>query len=121
LLLNKLAQFYDIYVIIHLNTNQEHHQIQQLLTNANLLLDKRKVLYCSSEQGKIHVIQHIRPTIHVEGGCEQDNGMRVVEQLQVERIIWIVPFGQQQQDQNNIEFTDHILHTSIAKQVGFEA
>jgi hypothetical protein len=121
LFLNKLAQIYDIYIIIHLNNDQERHQIQQLLTNAKLLLDDRKILYCSSEQGKVHVIQHIQPTIHIEGGCEQDNGERVVEQLHVERIIWVVPFGQLQQEQNNIEFTHHILHTSIAKQVGFEA
>lgn len=121
MLLNKLAQVYDIYVIIHLNTDQERLQIQQLLTNANLLLDDRKIVYCGSEQGKVHVIQHIQPTIHVEGGCEQDNGIYIVEHLEVERIIWVLPFGQQQQDQKNIEFTDHILHTSIAKQVGFEA
>ncbi|CAO3639913.1 unnamed protein product [Mucor fragilis] len=124
-LLNKLAQVYDIYVITHMNSNEERHQIHQLLVNANLLsplvIDECKVLWCSSEQGKLHVINHINPSIHIEGGWEDDNGRNIIENLQVERMIWI---GHQQKaipmnsTKMNVEVADQILNTSIAKQVG---
>ncbi|KAI8644896.1 hypothetical protein BD408DRAFT_383176 [Parasitella parasitica] len=125
-LLIKLTQVYDIYVIIHMNSNEERHQIHQLLVNANLLnplvIDESKVLWCSSEQGKLHMVSHISPSIHVEGGWENDNGSNIIYNLQVERMIWV---GHQQKNvpsditRNNIEMADKIICTSIAKQVGF--
>ncbi|KAL9537433.1 hypothetical protein MBANPS3_011782 [Mucor bainieri] len=125
-LLNKLAQVYDLYVIIHMNSNEERHQIHQLLVNANLLnplvIDECKVLWCSSEQGKIHVINHISPYVHIEGGWENDNGRNIIENLQVERMIWIGHQGgavSMSSTKANVEIADQILYTSIAKQVGF--
>ncbi|CEP16834.1 hypothetical protein [Parasitella parasitica] len=125
-LLFKLAQVYDIYVIIHMNSNEERHQIHQLFVNANLLnplvIDESKFLWCSSEQGKLHMINHISPSIHVEGGWENDNGSNIIYNLRVEHMIWI---GHQQKsvpsdiNRSNIETADQILCTSIAKQVGF--
>ncbi|KAL9543283.1 hypothetical protein PS6_009374 [Mucor atramentarius] len=125
-LLNKLAQLYDIYVIIHMNSNEERNQIHQLLVNANLLnplvIEECKVLWCSSEKGKLHLIKHINPSIHIEGGWENDNGREIIENLQVERMIWI---GHQQKavpmntTKTNVEIAVQILYTSVAKQVGF--
>ncbi|GAN04584.1 hypothetical protein MAM1_0068d04045 [Mucor ambiguus] len=124
-LLNKLAQVYDIYVIIHMNSNEERNQIHQLLVNANLLnplvIDECKVLWCTSEQGKLHVINHINPSVHIEGGWEDDNGSNIIENLQVERMIWIGHQGRavpMNSTKINVEIADKILYTSIAKQVG---
>jgi hypothetical protein len=108
-----------------MNSEQEHHQIHQLLNNANLLIDPRKILYCSSEQGKLHLIKHIQPAIHVEGGWEMDDGSFIVEQLAglVEQKIWIQKNNTATAYANNeqgIEFANNILRTCIAKQVGFE-
>lgn len=122
LLLNQLVQLYDIYVMIHITSDQERHQIHQLLNNANLLIDPRKVLYCSSEQGKLHLIKHIQPAIHVEGGWELDDGSLIMEQLaaSVEQKIWISKKNVQIDHDESIEYADNILKTCLAKQAGFE-
>ncbi|CEG75515.1 hypothetical protein RMATCC62417_10543 [Rhizopus microsporus] len=125
-LLTKLSQNYDIYVIIHMNTKQEQDQIDNLLYNSNLFkcVDSRKVLYCSTEQGKIHIIRHIEPSIHIEGGWELEDGNDIVKQLRNDtQVIWILPNQKRQSlysDQyNDIEISDHVLNTSVAKSVGF--
>lgn len=112
-LLNKLTHIYDIYVIIQLNSDQERHQITQLLNNANILLDSRKILYCSTEQGKLHLIRHIQPQIHVEGGCESDDGSFIINGLNVEQKIWIKKNPPLMSDEK-LQMTDSILRTWIA-------
>jgi hypothetical protein len=106
-----------------MNSELERHQIHQLLSNASLSIDPRKILYCSTEQGKLHLIKHIQPSIHVEGGCELDNGSFIIKELLnlVEQKIWIKSGGDDNDNEsNNIEIADNILKTCIAKQVGFE-
>lgn len=120
LLLNKLAQVYDIYVMIQMSNEMERHQIQQLLNNANLVMDSRKILYCSTEQGKLHLIKHIQPSVHVEGGSELDDGQFIIDELKhsnIEQRIWITS---NQSKDSSLQCVDNILKTSIAKQVGFE-
>lgn len=104
-----------------MNSEQERHQIHQLLNNANLLVDPRKILYCSTEQGKLHLIKHIQPSIHIEGGWEMDDGRFIIEQLKndVEQKIWIKSTSEEEVG-GNIQCVDNILKTCIAKQVGFE-
>lgn len=109
-----------------MNTKQEQDQIDNLLYNSNLFkcVDSRKVLYCSTEQGKIHVIRHIEPSIHIEGGWELEDGNDIVKQLRNDtQVIWILPNQKRQSlysDQyNDIEISDHVLNTSVAKSVGF--
>lgn len=136
LFLAKLATQYDIYVIIHMNSTQEHYQIQQLLNNNTHrlldphLIDERKILYCHSEQGKVHLIRHISPSIHIEGGWEMGNGYPVIQELAhslVPRLVWVLPadahlhYQKEEHYNNKVEFADHILHTSLAKQAGFDA
>lgn len=123
LLLNKLAQVYDIYVMIQMSHELERHQIQQLLNNANLAIDSRKILYCSTEQGKLHLIKHIQPSIHVEGGGELDDGQFIIDQLKnsnIEQRIWVTSSDNHTTTDSNLQCVDNILKTSIAKQVGFE-
>ncbi|KAI8094895.1 uncharacterized protein B0P05DRAFT_523852 [Gilbertella persicaria] len=125
-LLSRLSQLYDIYILIQINSAEEQDQIQQLLHNVNLFdgpsLDKRKILYCNSEEGKLHLIKHIQPHTHIEGGDEFANGHHIVQKLvEIERIIWVLSSSLMQRYQQNdqLELTDHILCSSIAEQVSF--
>ncbi|KAI7904780.1 uncharacterized protein BX663DRAFT_503518 [Cokeromyces recurvatus] len=117
-LLIHLSRLYDIYLIIHVISKQEREQIQRLLINANLF-HLFKIFYCDSEQTKLNFIQNIQPIIHVEGGWEKDNGKYVVNKLenQVKYIIWITSLSDNINNNNFIELSNHILSTSIAKQV----
>lgn len=135
LLLNRLSQLYDVYVIIHINSEEEKAQIHQLLKNANILnqsnqgsIDERKVLYCSSEEGKAHIIKHLEPSIHIEGGWEKDDGHILVQSLyeapSVQHIVWVVsnqirPFHEGSVDGSIIELADKMINSTLAKQVGF--
>ncbi|EIE76556.1 hypothetical protein RO3G_01260 [Rhizopus delemar RA 99-880] len=114
-----------MYVMIHMNTDQDRNQIDQLMTSAHLFdtIDRRKVLYCSSEEGKVQLIHQIDPVVHVEGGWELDDGKKMMERLSVDRVIWILANQKKrvyyEQCYEKIEISDHILNTSIAKSVGF--
>ncbi|KAG1452256.1 hypothetical protein G6F46_006368 [Rhizopus delemar] len=124
-LLIELSTAYDMYVMIHMNTDQDRNQIDQLMTSAHLFdtIDRRKVLYCSSEEGKVQLIHQIDPVVHVEGGWELDDGKKMMERLSVDRVIWILANQKKrvyyEQCYEKIEISDHILNTSIAKSVGF--
>ena len=116
-LLNKLVQIYDIYVITQLNSKEERDQIQQLLMNTTTL-DARKILYCSTEQGKLHMIQHLDPHIHIEGGSESTDGSFIINQLDhVDQKIWIkkVVVVNQSLDTHQIQLANSIHHTWIAQ------
>lgn len=97
-----------------MNSDKERHQISQLLNNnPNLLLDSRKILHCSSEQGKLHLIRHLQPHIHVEGGSESDDGSFLINQLDVEQKIWIKKNTPLMGDEH-FQLADSILKTWIA-------
>lgn len=137
-LLGQLAQLYDIYLIVHMTSEDERAQINDLLANAGLTekgcIDRRKILYCSTEEGKIHMIRHIEPQTHVEGGWELDDGEDIVRKLRpfVSKLVWVITrrrrssFNQaklKESDQGilgaNVELTEKLLDTSIAREVGF--
>lgn len=111
--------------MIHMNTEQDRTQIDRLMTSAHLFdtIDKRKVIYCSSEEDKVQLIQQIDPVVHVEGGWELDDGKKMMERLSIDRVIWILANQKKrvyyEQHYEKIEISDHILNTSIAKSVGF--
>ncbi|KAG2231814.1 hypothetical protein INT48_003732 [Thamnidium elegans] len=111
-LLNKLVQLYDIYVITHLNSTEERDQINRLLSNTNI--DPHKILFCSTEQGKLHMIQHLQPHIHIEGGCESTDGSFIINQLNVEQKIWIKK-NNPTFDTDNIQLSNNIHNTWIAQ------
>lgn len=138
-ILTRLSCLYDIYVIVHVNSEQEKENIQSLLENASSTdglfadgVDNRKIIFCSEEEGKIHIIRHIEPFIHVEGGWEKDDGEDIIKKLKpfVTKLIWIItkrrrdsfkPENVKIQDQgilgNNVELSDLLMNTSIAQQV----
>ncbi|KAI7886072.1 hypothetical protein K492DRAFT_217167 [Lichtheimia hyalospora FSU 10163] len=135
-MITRLAQLYDIYTIIHINSDEERDQIYELLTKAGLLdvLDNRKILQCSTEEGKIHMIRHIEPHVHIEGGWELDDGEDIVRKLRpfVAKLVWVITrrrrssFNQarlKESDQGilgpNVELTEKLLDTSFAREVGY--
>ncbi|KAI9272618.1 hypothetical protein BDA99DRAFT_498765 [Phascolomyces articulosus] len=136
--LNRLTQLYDVHVIIHVSSDDEREQINRLLQNAGLLekglLDPRKILWCATEEGKIHMIRHIEPAVHIEGGWELDDGEDIVRKLRpfVSRLIWVITrrrrssFNQarlKESDQGiigaNVELAEKLLETSIGNELGF--
>ncbi|KAI7897325.1 uncharacterized protein EV154DRAFT_489696 [Mucor mucedo] len=124
-ILTRLSCLYDIYVIVHVNSEEEKGDIQRLLENASSTdglfvdgVDNRKIIFCSEEEGKIHIIRHIEPHMHVEGGWEKDDGEDIIQKLKpfVSKLIWI----QKRKDapsHPNVELADLLMHTSIAQQV----
>ncbi|KAI8390978.1 uncharacterized protein BYT42DRAFT_555077 [Radiomyces spectabilis] len=129
-LLSRLSQLYDVYLLISVGSKEEQDQIQHLLDHAGLIgsdgLDKRKILFCSTEEGKIHIVRHVEPYMHVEGGGELDDGGNSVKKLQpfVPKLLWIATRGKYKEadkSASNIEVTDHILKSSLARRAGYEA
>jgi hypothetical protein len=134
-LLTQLSYLYDIYVLVHVNSKEEQSNIEALLSNASIfsdLLDYRKVIFCSEEEGKIHIIRHIEPFIHIEGGWEMDDGEEIIKKLKpfVHKIIWLMtkrrrdsfrPEHIKQDDRSilgaNVELSDSLINTSIAQEV----
>ncbi|KAI9303375.1 hypothetical protein BJ944DRAFT_268521 [Cunninghamella echinulata] len=139
-LLSELVKQHDVYIIIHVNNEEQKEHMEHLLENANInQLDPRKVLFCSTEEGKIHLVRHLEPQIHIEGGWEEDDGEDIIRKLRpfIPKLIWVITkrrrssfntSKKQQQslkpeDQGilgpNVELTDHLLDTSFAKELGF--
>jgi hypothetical protein len=106
-----------------------------LLDNCRLEgLDRRRVLFCSTEEGKIHLIRHLESQLHIEGGWECDDGEDIVRKIRpfVPKVIWVITkrrrssFNQanlKADDHgvvgNNVELTDHLVDTSLARELGF--
>lgn len=133
-ILTRLSCLYDIYVIVHVNSDEEKHNIQTLLASSSTDglfldgLDNRKIIFCSEEEGKVHIIRHIEPSIHVEGGWEKDDGEDIIKKLKpfVSKLIWIItkrrrdsvgPENSIHDLAKNIELSDLLMNTSIAQQV----
>ncbi|CAG8582802.1 46202_t:CDS:10 [Gigaspora margarita] len=91
--LNQLAQLYVIYLVCPVSSTQEKEQVLTLLRNAqqfnNNVIDERRVLFCETEEGKIHIIRHLETNVHVEGGT---NGEECVEMVRgfVGNVIWLL-------------------------------
>lgn len=98
----------------------------------SVLFDHRKVIYCSEEEGKVHIIRHIEPSIHIEGGWEMDDDEEIVKKLKpfVHKIIWLMtkkrrdsfkPENIKQDDHSilgaNVELSDSLINTSITQKV----
>ncbi|KAI9254272.1 hypothetical protein BY458DRAFT_326258 [Sporodiniella umbellata] len=100
-LLHQISHLYEVYIVVQVSSEEEHKSIQSLLENAqgglfsvnSKHIDQRKIVYCSEEEGKMHIIRHIEPAVHIEGGWEKDDGEDVVRKLRpfVSKIIWILP------------------------------
>lgn len=123
---------YDVYLIIHINSEQEKEYFSNLLKENVTSVDTRKIIYCSEEEGKIHIIRHIEPFVHIEGGWEKDDGEEIIKKLKpfIKKLIWIItkrkrnsfqPQHIKKQDldllSKNIELSDLLTNTSIAHEV----
>ncbi|KAI8089827.1 uncharacterized protein BX664DRAFT_261992 [Halteromyces radiatus] len=132
-LLSQLIQHHEVYIIIHVTSEEEQEEMKKLLESLEGL-DLRKVLFCSTEEGKVHLIRHLEPQLHIEGGWEYDDGEDMIRKLRpfVSKLIWVITkrrrssFNQstlKEDDQgilgSNVELTDHILDTSLARELGF--
>ncbi|CAG8825586.1 8740_t:CDS:2, partial [Dentiscutata erythropus] len=95
-LLNLLSKSYEIYLICPVSSFQEKEQILNFLRHANLLkpgtIDEQRVLFCETQEGKVHIIRHIEANIHIEGGI---NGEETVEMVRgfVGNVIWAIQGG----------------------------
>ncbi|CAG8493812.1 12708_t:CDS:2 [Ambispora gerdemannii] len=87
-LLQVLTKSYDIHLVAPVRNDQEKEQILSLFRNADLFssIDERKVLFCETEEGKIHIVRHLESPIHIEGGTAET--VDLVRGF-VERIVWI--------------------------------
>ncbi|KAI8333433.1 hypothetical protein BC941DRAFT_434697 [Chlamydoabsidia padenii] len=140
-LLTRLCQRYEVFLLIHTNNEDDHHQIQRLLspvispTTQPPLLDKSRLIYCQDEMAKVDLIKNVLcPTIHVEGGWELDDGEDIVRSLHsssVSKLVWVITrrrrtsFNKENiksQDQDllldTVELTDSLLDTSLAREAG---
>ncbi|CAG8453745.1 12045_t:CDS:2 [Acaulospora morrowiae] len=94
--LHHLSQSYVIHLVCPINSSREKEQILGLLRNANLFssnaIDERRVLFCETQDGKIHIIRHLEASVHIEGGT---NGEETVEMVRgfVEKVIWVMQGG----------------------------
>ena len=68
--------------------------IISLLRHAGLfegVIDERRVLFCETEVGKVHIIKHIGASVHVEGATGVV-GENIVEDVRtfVGKVVWVV-------------------------------
>ncbi|KAI9340789.1 hypothetical protein DFJ73DRAFT_605788, partial [Zopfochytrium polystomum] len=61
---------YIVHLIAVISSDREQAQIQNLLTRTARLtqsgLDSRRILFCDTEEGKVHIVRHISPHTHVD-------------------------------------------------------
>ncbi|KAI8878686.1 hypothetical protein K501DRAFT_195232 [Backusella circina FSU 941] len=138
LLLSRLAQAYEVHLVSHTNTSAEKKQICGLLRNAHIDSSKNlqesmvdQVHYCRTEQDKIQLMKRLRPSIHVEGGWEMEDGHSIIGQIlngigSVNKLVWVVSnlkrklhYQDEFSEADALEFTDNITHSSLARELGF--
>jgi len=134
-LLQQLSNYYHIYIIVHMNSAQERNQIDEMLTNSGIFkfIDRRKLLYCETEEGKIHMIRHLEPAVHIEGGWENDDGEDIVRKIRtfVGKVVWVITrrrrssFGKdgvKDGDEGimgpNVEITEKLIESTLAREAG---
>ncbi|CAG8594883.1 15272_t:CDS:2 [Funneliformis caledonium] len=94
--LHQLSKIYVIHLVCPVSSTQEKEQILGLLRSAKLfsskVIDERRVLFCESDEGKIHIIRHLEASVHVEGGV---NGEEAVEMVRgfVGSVLWAIRGG----------------------------
>ncbi|KAJ3192676.1 hypothetical protein HK101_006159 [Irineochytrium annulatum] len=62
-----------VHLIALVSSDREQEQIKELLTSSGLFragLDRRRVLFCESDEGKFHIVRHIDPHTHVDADDE---------------------------------------------------
>ncbi|KAH6583166.1 hypothetical protein BASA61_008136 [Batrachochytrium salamandrivorans] len=65
------SQIYEVTTITLVKSDAEEEQVRQLLLDeahglVQLGLDARRVLFCSTIQGGVYIVQHVCPDVHVD-------------------------------------------------------
>ncbi|CAG8667933.1 5334_t:CDS:2, partial [Paraglomus occultum] len=104
--LYQISNYYVITLITPVSTPEERAAIISLLRNARLfvegVIDERRVLFCESEVGKVHIIKHIGASVHVEGATGMV-GENIIEDVRtfVGKVVWIMKRIDRERDGEN--------------------
>ncbi|KAJ3044002.1 hypothetical protein HDV00_003530 [Rhizophlyctis rosea] len=72
------SPYYIVHLIMVVSSDKEQQYIERLLQKSNLYtsgLDKRRVLFCETEEGKAHIVRSISPALHMDNN---DSVIRMV-------------------------------------------
>ncbi|KAL1916772.1 uncharacterized protein VTP21DRAFT_5476 [Calcarisporiella thermophila] len=143
-ILRHLSQYYSVHLIATTSSQMERDQITSLLTSAGLFskggLDRRRLLFCESEQGKVHIVRHLESAVHIEGGvgnAEAANGEGgsssrdggVIAQLSqhVGRVVWVKRSSSDSRtgsaeggERRNVEVVTRLVESLFLKETGFK-
>lgn len=127
-----------MHLVTHTNTSAEKKQIRGLLRNAHIDRSEnlresmvKQVHYCTTEQNKMELLRRLKPSIHIEGGWEMEDGYSIVGQIlngisSVNKLIWVVSnqkrelyYHDESSEADTLEFTDNITHSSLARDICF--
>eukprot|EP00126_Sphaerothecum_destruens_P006251 Sdes_comp19282_c0_seq4m10316 len=69
-MLRKMCDSFDVFLVVQIKQMEEQCVWLKCLSAAgffNQCLDERKVVFCTSSEGKSHIVRHIEPQIHIDG------------------------------------------------------
>ncbi|KAI9003881.1 hypothetical protein DFJ74DRAFT_647119 [Hyaloraphidium curvatum] len=129
---------YDLHLITESASAAERDAVLELLRSAGLEasgLDFRKVLFCSSAEGRAHMVRHLEPHVHVEPAGRSEPEAVAGLWKHVPRVIRVVkarhPGGRRASTASigdesevvpegpNVEIAGSVMGSSLAKEVGF--
>jgi hypothetical protein len=107
-----LDHHYDIYLISVVSSTEEEENIRSLIQVSGWLkhgLDSSKILFCSTEQGKVHMVRHVDPSLHMDWNPEV-----LIELSPFIPLLFAVPKPSQSlQAYSNIEILSSILDSRL--------
>jgi len=71
--LSKLCQRSDVYLITEVNSDEQEEYFKNLLRSSCLIqagLDPLKILFCSSQEGRRHMVRQLEPALHIDANEE---------------------------------------------------
>uniref|UniRef100_A0A6B2LPJ0 Uncharacterized protein n=1 Tax=Arcella intermedia TaxID=1963864 RepID=A0A6B2LPJ0_9EUKA len=89
-LVSELVSYSDVYLICQVDTDEEENLFRELIRSTelvNLGFDERKILFCSSPEGRKHMVRQLSPDLHI------DTNSGVIKYLQpvLPELIYITP------------------------------
>lgn len=140
--LERLLEFnaYDVLLITELSSAAEKGQVVDLFSSSSLaasgLFDIRKLLFCTTVDGRVHMVRHLEPVVHVEGPL-----VKLPKDSPMERLWQFIPrmirVGRPETalkktavdswdskpdvpvEGGNVETVDSLMNSSLAKEIGF--
>ncbi|KAJ1653358.1 hypothetical protein IWQ61_006500 [Dispira simplex] len=103
-LLHIMSEYFDVYCIAQIRSTAEQADIRQLLDpgrrsqptthapsvsadndNAPETMDPRKLLFCQTTKGKVHIVRHLQPLVHVDADLDSVVGLATF----IPHMIWL--------------------------------